>query len=149
MFNLITLIEEVNSDLSQNVTTYLEDNNVSELYMHKILYILYGNFYTKYKKELFFNADFRAWKYGPVELDYRSFYRDCKKDNKIVVPSKFNINLNSDELKFVKKEINHLLQFSPWSLVDFTHTTEAWIDYYKEEENNKIPISAIQESFTK
>ena len=36
-----------------------------------------------------------------------------KKDNKIVVPSKFNINLNSDELKFVKKEINHLLQFSP------------------------------------
>ena len=47
----------------------------------------------------------------------------------------------------VKKEINHLLQFSPWSLVDFTHTTEAWIDYYKEEESNKIPISAIQESF--
>lgn len=60
-----------------------EESNVSELHIHKILFILYGAFYKEFNKELF-NQNFQAWKYGPVEIDYRKAFKETnKKDKKI------------------------------------------------------------------
>ncbi len=45
--NLITFIEEANKDLTKNTKEIElnEENNVTELHIHKILFIVYGSFY--------------------------------------------------------------------------------------------------------
>lgn len=40
---------------------------VTNLKLQRILYLLYGQFWSRYKKELF-PAHFVAWKLGPVDL---------------------------------------------------------------------------------
>lgn len=132
--NLITFIKDINNELNWNTQdlNLVEENNVSELHIHKMLFIVYGAFYKKFNKELF-EPNFAAWKYGPVELDYRKFAKDDKND----LINKFNFSLqNNSEENYLKKLIQKLLKFSPWSLVEYTHSFEAWINNY--DENNKI-----------
>lgn len=132
--NLIKFIKDINNELNWNTQdlNLVEENNVSELHIHKMLFIIYGAFYKKFNKELF-EPNFAAWKYGPVELDYRKFAKDGKKD----LINKFNFSLqNNSEENYLKKLIQKLLKFSPWSLVEYTHSFEAWINNY--DENNKL-----------
>ena len=132
--NLIKFIKDINNELNWNTQdlNLVEENNVSELHIHKMLFIIYGAFYKKFNKELF-EPNFAAWKYGPVELDYRKFAKDGKKD----LINKFNFSLqNNSEENYLKKLIQKLLKFSPWSLVEYTHSFEAWIKNY--DENNKL-----------
>ena len=42
--NLIDFIYQENNNLNQAITIEFEENNVSELHMHKILYLLFGLF---------------------------------------------------------------------------------------------------------
>ena len=48
--------------ITKNISNKKEENKVSELHMHKILFIIYGDFYTKFKKELF-EPNFEYTKY--------------------------------------------------------------------------------------
>ena len=144
-FNLISLINQINKKLATSSDPEFEDNDISELQMHKILYILYGGFYATYQKELF-SPNFEAWRHGPVEIDYRKAYKNQINLNEI---DKFEININLDELRFLKSLIRKTLNFSAWSLVQFTHNTEAWSSNYNE--NNRkckpIPAEEIKKSF--
>lgn len=129
--NLISEIDKISEELFLPYSNdQKEENKVSELQVHKILYILYGNFYSKFSKELF-DAKFQAWQYGPVELDYR------KKNN-----HKFNLSLEEEEYAFVAKTVKNLLRFSPWALVYFTHNTDPWKKNYEKGKNN-ISISNV------
>lgn len=77
-----------------------ENNDISELQMHKILYFLYGGFLKHYNKEIF-KPKFAAWQYGPVETKYRT-----KKNDKSFNDSYFKINLNyfnKEEKTILKK----------------------------------------------
>ena len=58
--NIIHVIQKLNQSLYQAVANEKEEDIVSELQMHKILYIIYGGFYAKFAKELFANAQFEA-----------------------------------------------------------------------------------------
>lgn len=72
------------------------------------------------KKELF-NANFEAWKYGPIEIDFRQM----KKDPKIKF-EKFNIFLSKEESKYLFELTCDLLtKTSPWMLVDISYETLA------------------------
>ena len=120
----------------------MSSSNLSELHMHKILYIQYGLFYKQFKKELF-KCDFEAWKYGPVEVNYRK-----NKEDKEYLNKYFKVNLNKKENFFLLRLTKKIIKFSPWVLVDFTHSTEAWLDNYKEDErHNKIPSKDIKKTF--
>ena len=143
--NIIHLIQKLNQSLYQTVANEKEEDIVSELQMHKILYIIYGGFYAKFAKELFANAQFEAWKYGPVEIDYRQFHQQKTS----AVPAKFIVSLSPEELKYLQKHITNTLQFSAWSLVEFTTSTKAWINNYDESANQRfvIPTAEIKESF--
>ena len=143
--NLIDLINEENNSLNQVDTKELEEDNVSELQMHKILYLLFGEFYKKFNKTLFKNSNFEAWKLRPAEIDFRKGF----KDNKINQIKKFNIFLNYKEIIFLKELIKKLLRHSAWYLVDITYTSNAWIDNYdgKEDSRNKISEKDIKEKF--
>lgn len=58
--NLISEIDKISEELFLPYSNdQKEENKVSELQVHKILYILYGNFYSKFNKELF-DAKFQA-----------------------------------------------------------------------------------------
>ena len=143
--NLIDLINEENNNLNQVNTNQFEENKVSELQMHKILYLLFGEFYLEFNKNLFDQPNFEAWKLGPVEIDFRKGF----KENKIENIKKFNLFLNYKEILFLKELIKKLLRHSAWYLVDITHTSNAWIDNYdgKEESRNKISEKDIKEKF--
>lgn len=133
VINLIDFINKINDSLFED-SKVKEENNVSELHAHKILFIIYGSFYEKFNKELF-EPNFRAWKYGPVELDYREYKKkDCKKD----VIKKFDFILESEEEEFLKKIITRLLKFSPWSLVEYTHSLSAWKKNHKDDDSENI-----------
>ena len=88
--NLINYINEIYHNLMKE-TDNMEQIDISELHMHKILFILYGKFLSKFNIELF-NANFLAWKYGPVEIDYRN--KKLEKFN--------NISLSNEQFNFFK-----------------------------------------------
>lgn len=138
--NLISLINKKNDEL--NSSTELNYCEISELHMHKILYISYGMFYKEFKRELF-TPNFEAWKYGPVEINYRNYLK-----NEILTKKNFEIKVNDKEIEYLNKLIKKLIKTSPWFLVDFTHSTEAWLSKYDESsKHTKMNNEEIQRSF--
>lgn len=140
--NLIELINLTNKDIMANVGDEEKmDSVVSELMMHKILFITYGMFYKQYNRELF-KPKFVAWQYGPVEINYRK-----EKDNAFFLSNNFAITINEDEKKFLVDLITKLLWSSPWFLVEFTHQMPSWTNNYKEGSSIDIPSEQIQKDF--
>lgn len=148
--NLISFIEELNKQIFISAFNgdelEIEKNDLSELYMHKALYFLYGYFYAEFKKELFKDAKFQAWKYGPVEIDVREQF---KLNKKIKDLDKFNIEINTDEKKFLKKIIENLLNFSTWKIVELSHYTDPWKNNFVQNNWKEIPIKEIKSYFEK
>ena len=145
--NVNSCSKKSNDDLNKTSTREQgcqEGNESSELHTHKILFIVYGAFYEKFNKEIF-EPNFQAWKYGPVEIDYRKFIKD--NDEKIL--NKFDCEINNNEKIYLEKLIIKLLKFSPWSLVEYTHSLDAWINNYEGEEIDykRIPKEDIFKSF--
>ncbi|MDE5767016.1 MAG: DUF4065 domain-containing protein, partial [Malacoplasma sp.] len=116
--NLIYLIIDINNSMDdqlENLYPYKktklgsqiddQENKISELFMHKILFFIYGGFFKNFKKNLF-EPNFEAWKYGPVEIDYRKEFKKNKKSSF----QKFSLNklkLNSEEKKYLKITISN------------------------------------------
>ncbi len=124
-------------DFNKNVLKNKEFGEITELHMHKILYFLFGYFWKEYKKELF-SPDFEAWKYGPIEINYRN--------NEL---EKFDdLSLDKNELKFIDGIIFGLLKYDVWSLVDESHKTSPWINNFDENvEHIKIDKEEIKKYF--
>lgn len=152
--NLINLIKTINDRMGielENISfesfsriSNREENEISELFMHKILFFVYGGFYKNFKKELFC-PEFEAWKYGPVEKGYRRQRKSKKPDYK-----KFDLNnlkLNNKEKEYLYRTISNLLKNSPWNLVSISHDTKAWKNNYDPNKRNKILKEDIFDSF--
>ena len=144
--NLIDFIYQENNNLNQTVAAEFEENNVSELHMHKILYLLFGLFYRKFKRDLFADANFEAWKYGPVEVDFRIAF----KNKALKGLTKFNLVLTKAEIVFLTKLTKKFLCYSPWLLVDITHTSDPWSNNYNDQmiSRNKITVEEIHKNFS-
>lgn len=143
--NLLEYINEKYKNSNKEVWNFkkeiLKENfaqeKITELHIHKILYFLFGFFWKEYKKELF-NANFEAWKYGPIEIDFRN-----KKNLE-----KLEIFINNNELKFLDKIIFNLLKYDVWNLVDESHKTLPWLENYIEGEiHSMIKIENIKKYF--
>lgn len=134
--DIVQYINEVNAELCKNTN---EINKVTELQMHKMLFLIYGRFYNQYNIELW-QPNFEAWKYGPVETNYR-------RNLELVKPIDID-QLSIDQKNELKKMIINLLGFSVWELVDYTHTLDSWKNHY-EKKDKVIPVKEIQDEFTK
>ncbi len=135
--DIVQYIIDVNAELCKGME---ESNKVTELQMHKMLFLIYGRFYNLYNIELW-QPNFEAWKYGPVEINYRH-------NNQELVKA-IDINLlKIGQKNQLKKMIIKLLKFSVWGLVDYTHTLDSWKNHY-EKEDNVISAKEIQDEFTK
>ena len=141
--NLIDFVKQVNESLNISNVDQKEENPISELMMHKILYLLYGEFYQTYQRELFKNANFVAWKLGPVELDYRTWLQNRQQ----IQCTKFNLDLSFAEVDFLENLIKKLLRHSPWYLVDVTHYSQPWLNAYKNSKTQNISIETIKSYF--
>ncbi|MDE5767033.1 MAG: SocA family protein [Malacoplasma sp.] len=149
--NLIEFIEKQNKTIFTSAFSgeelEYEKNELSELFIHKMLYFAYGYFYAKFNKELFADANFQAWKYGPVEIDVREKFKNNKKISGI---KKFNIEINEKEEQFLKRIIKNLLNFSTWKIVDLSHFTAPWKNNFKADSPwEEIPNDEIKKYFIK
>lgn len=140
--NLIKFIQDYNDDFfktssnNQKEDKEFEKNDLTELFIHKTLYFSYGYFIAKFNKPLF-DAKFEAWKYGPVEIDFRT---STKKNEDIFKIKKFDILLTDEEIDFLKKILSNLLSLSTWKIVELSHWTDPWKDAY-DSNNDKKEIS--------
>lgn len=145
--NLIKYIQDINNSFYENSKKEV-DNSVTELHMHKILFFLYGGYYKKFRHELF-NANFQAWKLGPVEANYRKNKNNSKELNKL-----FPIDLQEktkeqkDQKEYVNFTIKKLLKISAWTLVDASHLTNVWKNAFNTGKRNALIKNAdIQKEF--
>ena len=138
--DIVQYINEVNAELCKETK---ESNEVTELQMHKMLFLIYGRFYNQYKYEYnneLWQPNFEAWKYGPVETNYRHHK---------TLNEPIDINqLTVDQKNQLKKMIIKLLRFSVWELVDYTHTLDSWKNHY-EKKDEVISAKEIQDEFAK
>lgn len=129
--NLINLIELINNN-----------EKIDEIKIHKILFIIYGKFNKKFSIDLF-EPKFEAWKYGPVEIDYR----DSNANN--ILNKKFILKINSNEqFNYLIKIIKKVLSYDVNQLISYTHKNYAWsINYRNDIKHIKIEKNQIIESF--
>ncbi len=122
---------------------------ISNLQLQKILYFIQGNHLAK-KGELLFDADFYAWKYGPVIPDV--YYKYCMNGASKIR----NVEEPGEISSEIKDEIDPIIQklrvLYPWDLVKETHNVGgAWDKTFQngKGERQRISIEAIREEFNK
>lgn len=121
-----------------------ESSGATELHCQKIIFFLYGLFKKKFGIELFESPDFRAWKYGVVEINCHNFFKNIEK-NKSIAFYDVEMELN-EKYSFIIKVISKLAEISPWKLVEIAHLSYAWIANY-DIGTSKIPLIDIDLSF--
>lgn len=126
------------------------DVDFKHLKLQKILYFLYGLYYTKTKTELFAD-DFVAYKYGPV---IEKIYFKIKKEvpnihanlTKTLFKDEDISNLSMDK-KIVNSILDKLLWYSTWGLVDLSHLDNS--PWSNTEQSQKISKDEIKKYFSK
>ena len=131
--NLVMTFNIINDKFKVNNK---EKRNLTQLEMHKLLYITYLYFLNKTKKILF-DAQFEAWQYGPV---IRKLYRNPLKQNpkdinymfkyfqKISneIIEKFDKNKNIIWLKKDKDFTEIVTKGNIKNWIELTHKTDPW-----------------------
>lgn len=113
-----------------NYLSLLSGRNLSNLPMHKILYIADMNFVGKTGDRLL-DENFQAWDHGPV---LPSLYRRCKAFGSKPVPNVFwgsrDIS-NERETNMLQLAWDRLRDLTPGQLVGITHSDlGAWVRRY-------------------
>lgn len=140
MFNILNFKMKDNKlKMNKNLYKYCQAN---ELKIQKILFFVFGLFYQKYHRELFKGYDFRAWKYGVVEINYHKWI----KSNYDEFLNIFTIALNYNEICYLENLIRCLARLTPWELVELSHLTYAWING-RTKSDFKIKIEDLKMSF--
>lgn len=127
---------------------YEERHPVSNLKLQKMLYFLYGCYYSKFKKALF-NDSFVAWKLGPVVLDVYFEYSKYI-SNPICEKHNIELNLTNQEINYINKKIEELNSKTPRELVNESHNTSPWESTFDSGagRGNIIPARKIQRYFS-
>lgn len=136
-------------------------SEASPIKIQKTLYFLfafYGATYGKLSGEesvgelesvnytnFLFEPNFEAWKYGPVDNDVYTAYREDRYKAVKLTEDKLNKRLTSSERRNVIQFINSIIQqtdeVDDFTLVDRTHEDDAWRDpYEKNNGENHIPM---------
>lgn len=113
-----------------NYLSELSGRSLSNLPMHKILYIADMNFVGKTGRRLL-DENFQAWDHGPV---LPSLYHRCKAFGAKPVPNVFwgAKELSGEgEAAILEKAWDHLHDLTPGQLVGITHSNHgAWVRRY-------------------
>lgn len=144
----MTTTETVVFDDVHTIAKYLFSlkDNLSPLKLQKSLYFLFayhGALYSKDTEEgvfegsmetpkYLFNADFDAWKYGPVIREVYFANRDGEYNNTDEIQEAVSeIEKHPEIKKFIDELFGQIDSVSDFSLVDRSHEDNAWKEAYK------------------
>lgn len=124
---------------------YAKENNneqIDEMKIHKLLYFAQREALILFNTPLF-DADFHAWKYGPVLHEVRAAYKD---DTILKMES---LNLTDEQKTIMDYVFEQYSKKSSWSLSRLTHGEYSWKHARKgisEYENSDaiIPLEEIR-----
>lgn len=121
---------------------------VTNLKLQRILYLLYGQFWSRYKKELF-PAYFVAWKLGPVDLITQENLCTWTSDGLLSVKKQVQLYWCTDEEQdFVVEAVHKLNSKDLWMLVQDVQKTTPWKLAWSKGEGWSIPNEQIQRYFS-
>jgi uncharacterized phage-associated protein len=128
---------------------YSLNKNLSPLKLQKSLYFLfayYGALYSKQNEEgvfegslntpkYLFDADFEAWKYGPVIRDVYFGNKDgvYNSDDEGIKLAVDEVSENIEIKKFIDEMFEQINSVSDFGLVDRSHEDKVWQNAYKTE----------------
>jgi len=124
------------------------EDPMTNMRINKLMYFAQGWYLQKYGKPLF-QADIKAWKYGPVVpliyKKYQSFGRNIITD---CSPSFTMSNLSSDEIDILFDVYDRYRKYSTSKLVEISQEENTpWSKTYKEGGDCTIPLEMIKEYF--
>lgn len=96
---------------------------------------------TEKLPENLFNANFEAWKYGPVDIDVYKKHKENKyKGNILSLTGLIDapISIQSPLLKFVDSVLKQVFEINDFSLVSITQDDKVWGNAYKNKEDIKM-----------
>lgn len=122
---------------------------VSNLKLQKLLYFFWKDFY-KEKNRVLFTEEFRAWKFGPVQVDvYFDYYIYGATEIDDIDYTHYTAEELDDETKkFLDAEVRDFSNATIYELVTASHKEgSAWARIYGDGEGNKdkIPFEYIKE----
>ncbi|MET3657827.1 Panacea domain-containing protein [Sporosarcina psychrophila] len=136
-----------------NYLAYLRDrdekngeyNSLSNLKLQKLLYYCQGGHYRWDNEQLIDDAQFQAWRYGPVIPEvYRQFSKYGQND----IPNDIGeFRLSNNEAETIEAVWDQFKSLHAYSLVNSTHEEAPWRDNYDEDRNNEIDDLEIQRYF--
>lgn len=91
--------------------------------------------------ESLFEANFEAWKYGPVDIDVYERYKENKYKGSISSLAGLidaSISIQGPLLEFVDSVLKQVFEINDFSLVSITQDDEVWKDAYNNKENIKM-----------
>lgn len=85
---------------------------------------LYGK-----RNEYLFNANFEAWKYGPVDREIYEWYKNGSNINNISEINFINdVDYKEDVKQYIDETIERVFITSDFGLVDMSHEDQVWKD---------------------
>ncbi|ALA97259.1 Phage-Associated Protein [Spiroplasma kunkelii CR2-3x] len=121
---------------------------ITNLKMQKVLYFLYGFYFSETGKSLF-SDDFIAWKYGPVIKEIYDInknnitnpYENLRKD----IYSNYDFNIKNINWEIIDNILNNIIKLSSWYLVNMSHKKNT--PWEKTKENEIISKDLIHDYF--
>jgi len=127
----------------------MQDSDITNLKLQKLLYYSQGHYLAEFGKELF-QDDIVAWKHGPVVSSIYYQFRDLMAEGasdyigfSVVENDIYNhprISNNKEQFDFFIKLMAYYNQYSPWGLRNMTHKETPWLDTKNGEVINKALI---------
>lgn len=138
------------------LSNYVEKSKggITHLKLQKLLYYLYV--WGLVSKQKLFETKFKAWKFGPVNLEIYSEFKN-QGSNPITFKNYSDKKFNENDSEFVDFVITNYIKFSALTLSAMTHKEKPWkitginqtipeddiINYYKKQNFAKnFPLSA-------
>lgn len=132
------------------------EKEITPIKLQKALYLLfahYGGMARNSKKsnaffpndELLFDAEFKAWDYGPVETSIyyefknnsSSFYSDIKHLTQDLT------KINSQVLEYVDFLLPQIFEINDFKLVEITHLDKSWSSKFVSKEHDFVDAQTI------
>ena len=125
------------------------NDDVSPLKLQKSLYFLFGYWILEQvvgneneevgEISYLFDANFQAWKYGPVEVDVY-YNKNLNEEKLLEISPKIN--------DFLESKLEMLFKVSDFSLVNITHEHKSWQDKYDiDNQQSSMDNSDIEKVF--
>ena len=117
-----------------------KDKEITNLELQKLIYFLEAIYMVSTDEEYLFEEQFTAWNFGPVNLE---IYNHYKRFGRIPIELENEVNINSQNLKYIENLYELFKDFNATQLVNLSHSKGSpWYTIYSKN-NGSIPRSEI------